>query len=132
MSPLFPSSQYPDAILVTCKVNAAAELNLLSGLDKWDPARAERAPERRRVCATDKATRVLGVQMRTVRESLRDTVEEYIRHGWITEEGQLTAPPHEALKCVFCIGRMIVFEALTRRWPGVHRAQLDAARASGL
>ncbi|TFK79444.1 NAD(P)-binding protein [Polyporus arcularius HHB13444] len=64
-------------------LNAAAELNLLPKLDKWDPKRSEGRPAR--VASNEKAKRILGITFRTIPETLRDTLDDFRPRGWLKE-----------------------------------------------
>ena len=68
---------------VICVGNKAAELGYFPKLDKGDPKRSADVP--RRICSNEKAKRILGIQFRTLSDTLKDTLEYYKIRGWLAE-----------------------------------------------
>lgn len=64
-------------------MNAAADMDLLPKLDKWDPKRAEGLSPR--VASNEKAKSILGLKFRTIPETLRDTLGDFRPRGWLKD-----------------------------------------------
>ena len=65
-------------------MNAAADLNLLPKLDKWDPKRVEGLSGTARLASNEKAKRILGITaLRTIPDTLRDTLDDFRARGWL-------------------------------------------------
>ncbi|RPD53812.1 NAD(P)-binding protein [Lentinus tigrinus ALCF2SS1-7] len=64
-------------------LNAAADMNLLPKLDKWDPKRVEGLSPR--IASNEKAKRILGLTFRTISETLTDILDDFRPRGWLKE-----------------------------------------------
>ncbi|KAI1787248.1 NAD(P)-binding protein [Ganoderma leucocontextum] len=63
--------------------NKAGELGYFPKLEKGDPQRCESLSPRR--CSNEKAKRILGMQFKTLPETLKDTLDYYRQRGWLAE-----------------------------------------------
>ncbi|PIL32086.1 hypothetical protein GSI_06791 [Ganoderma sinense ZZ0214-1] len=63
--------------------NKAGELGYFPKLDKGDPERC--ASVQSRPCSSEKAKRVLGIEFKTLPETLKDTLDYYRQRGWLAE-----------------------------------------------
>ena len=63
--------------------NKAGELGYFPKLEKGDPQRC--ASLQARPCSSEKAKRVLGIQFKTLPDTLKDTLDYYRRRGWLAE-----------------------------------------------
>lgn len=81
---LFPSMA-PDSWLTSSVFagNKAGELTYFPKLEKGDPQRCASLQARR--CSSEKARRVLGIQFKTLPETLKDTLDYYRQRGWLAE-----------------------------------------------
>nr|VWO96164.1 Mannitol 1-phosphate dehydrogenase [Ganoderma boninense] len=63
--------------------NKAGELGYFPKLDKGDPQRC--ASLQSRPCSSEKAKRVLGIEFKSLPETLQDTLDYYRQRGWLAE-----------------------------------------------
>ena len=71
-----------DIMPVASSVLANQELKLLPSLETVDPTTAKQLPPHV-FYANDKLKRIFGIKLRTVRDTFKDTVEDFKSRGWL-------------------------------------------------
>ncbi|TBU27616.1 NAD(P)-binding protein [Dichomitus squalens] len=71
-----------ERIIVSSR-NKAAEYGYFPKLDKGDPKRGADLP--RRICSNEMAKHILGIQVKALPDTLKDTLDYYKTRGWLAE-----------------------------------------------
>lgn len=66
--------------------DAARDLNLVPKVEKtYTGEFYTPPPEKRRTFSNEKIKKVLGIKFRTIPDTLRDTLDDFSKRGWLTQ-----------------------------------------------